>query len=170
MSENGWKAFSVLWVRAEVKIASTQQRPADLARHSESSRSAFPNLRSNGDSGLRLCGRYLRKLSAIWRSSLADRNVSLGSTCDANGLFEQVRCSPHCRRVTTLCMHRDGCAEISDRRLARSLLESGFRIIRYELPQHDQQVRRMLGHSKIAPHTDIGDHHSPHGFRAAPQV
>ena len=79
MSENGWKAFSVLWVRAEVKIASTQQRPADLARHSESNRSAFPNLRSNGDSGLRLCGRYLRKLSAIWRSSPADRNVSLGS-------------------------------------------------------------------------------------------
>ena len=28
MGDNGWKAFSVLWVRAEVNIASTQQRPA----------------------------------------------------------------------------------------------------------------------------------------------
>jgi hypothetical protein len=52
------------------------------------------DLRSNGDSGLRLCGRYLRKPGAVWRSSQADRNVSLGSSPVIRGRFPGGRSTP----------------------------------------------------------------------------
>jgi len=50
------------------------------------------------------------------------------------------------------------------------MFQSGFRVIGKKLSQHDQEVRRVIGPSKIEPQTDVGDDHFADGFWTSPQI